>query len=101
MIDLIATGPGNAPAVIKTQTVLVYSGADGRIVHKHEVITLAGAGVASDAQVATDALEQAGRGGHRPDGLRTLHVDAAALKPSTGYRVDTVTGRLVEEMPTS
>jgi hypothetical protein len=101
MIDLMPTGAGNAPAVIKTQTVLVYSGADGRIVHQHEVITLAGAGVASDAQVAADALDQAGRGGHRPEGLRTLHVDAAALQPRTGYRVDTLTGRLVEETPTS
>ena len=43
MTDLISTEAGNAPAMIKIQTVVVYGGADGRIVHKHEVITLPGA----------------------------------------------------------
>jgi hypothetical protein len=93
MTDLISTEAGTAPAVIKVQTVVVYGGADGRIVHKHEVITLAGGASTSDDEVAADALEHARRNGHRPDGLATLHVDAAAFKRDTGYRVDPSTRR--------
>jgi len=91
------THAGNAPEVTKVQTVIVYRSSDGRILHKHEVVTLAGGAAPSDHQVAADALEHAKFHGHAPDGLATLHIDSATMKRNVGYRVDSTTRRLVEK----
>jgi hypothetical protein len=88
---------GDAPKVTNVQTVIVYSASDGRIMHKHEVITLEGGAAFSDDRVATDALEHATSHGHAPEGLATLHVDGTAIKRNVGYRIDPATRRLVEK----
>jgi hypothetical protein len=88
---------GHAPEVTKVQTVLVYHGGDGRIVHKHEVVTLAGGTASSDERVAADALEHARRRGHAAEALAVHHVDGGTLKRNVGYRIDPATRRLVEQ----
>jgi hypothetical protein len=88
---------GDAPEVTHVQTVLVYRADDGRIVHKHEVVTLAGAAASSDERVAADALEHARRRGHAADGLAAHHVDGGTLKRNVGYRIDPATRRLIEK----
>jgi hypothetical protein len=86
---------GNAPAVSSVSLTVPYGPGDGRVMHMHYSIDLAGAKRRTPEEQQQSARESAQRLGCNIDGLEMLHV--TDFQPSANaYRVDLQTRTLVE-----
>jgi hypothetical protein len=78
-----------------TRTCIVYSSEDGRIVHVHKEITIAGGLERPEAEIEARARQFAARRGRAPEELRVLFVEDRRSKGKR-YKVDIDTLELVE-----
>ena len=94
--------------VDRRSTVVIYDERTGRIVHRHEVVTMRGGSHPDERTIEADAREElersraesSGQLSVRPESsqrLAALHVDPARVKPGVTYRVDVQKRALVEE----
>jgi hypothetical protein len=80
-------------------TVVIFDELDGRIVHRHDVVTAVGGKHPDEKTREQDALAQMKHA--QPEFTRKtalLHVDARTLKPQTLFKVD-VNKRVLVEQP--
>jgi hypothetical protein len=95
------------PKIEHEGMVVIYDPDTGRIVHRHEVVTMEGGEHPDDDTIAAHAWDELdrnrpdlrkllGKGASNPrDRLAILHADPASIKPSTVYRVDVTARKLV------
>lgn len=85
----VESTPGG-PKVIADRLAVVYDRASGNIVHFHRVTTLQGGKTRSDDEVASAALEHAGKANPSFDQkqVRVLIVAPHAIRPGHTHRVD-------------
>jgi hypothetical protein len=81
---------------VSVKICLVYDPNDGRIVHKHEVITLRGGKETEDGDVESKAKEMAVKAGHDVSKLKVLHASPKEYSTQKAYKVDTKSLRLIE-----
>jgi hypothetical protein len=80
-------GAGDHPALEHIQTVALYDRETGRIVHRHSVVTFAGAARTTEEEVVAAALREASRGHADPGrfGVATSNKPEHAHRP---HRID-------------
>jgi hypothetical protein len=78
------------PAAIHSKKAcVVYDPANGRICHRHSVVTFVGGREPTQDQISADALHALMSLPNPPVGeIHVLHVDHDAFKPGKRYRVD-------------
>jgi hypothetical protein len=88
--------PGRVPETETAATFVVYDTTDGRIVHRHKVVTPVGAAESSGQDAEEAALGYADRVAGAPrDRIAVLRVAEEELRPGMEHRVDVEAGRVV------
>lgn len=79
--------------------VVLYNRHTGEIVHSHQCVTTRGGTHPSTRELEDQARAHAGAALESlDDEVGCLHTDPRSIKPDVHYRVDTLLGRLVEEV---
>jgi hypothetical protein len=93
---MIFAGGGMVLRPKSVKVCVLYDPKDGHIVHTHQVIILEGGRAVDDEEVQARAFRRATRLGKNTSKLKALHVPPKSLHPSTAYRVDLRSLKLVE-----
>lgn len=84
--------------VEKESGVFIYDAKTGRVLHRHEVVTLRGGTHPTDKEIEREAVALFSASASTFKGATgILHFDPRPLKPDTLYKVDVKTRALVEQ----
>ena len=93
-MNLIKAGTNTKPEGVKI--CVLYNPKDGRVIHNHMVVFFPGSKMVDEKEVERRALERAARHVKDTSKLKALHVSEKECSPSSRYRVDLKSLRLVE-----
>ena len=88
-------GAGPVPRVTTASVCVLYDPVDGRIIHMHQVVVLAGAKAPATGAVERKARALLQSRSIDASKMTALHVAAPVLRPDTHYEVDPKRERLV------
>jgi hypothetical protein len=86
---------GPVPKAVSSSLCVLYDPVDGRIIHIHQTVVLAGAKAPGKTAVERKARALLQSRGVDASKAKALHVDRPKLRPDTHYEVDPRKGRLV------
>ncbi len=86
---------GRVPKVTSSNVCVLYDPIDGRIMHIHQTVVLAGAKAPAKGAVERKARALLQSRGIDASRAKALHVDKPKLRPDTHYEVDPGKERLV------